>query len=107
MLSDTDLVAGEGEAARLVSYIRADETPHVAYLQTVLTEMRDRTFVGDGGKKHAGADLINTLWDRAVTDSLGVRRAETVKMFQGELAHALEGRKDAGDVTEKFNALAS
>ena len=28
-LSDTDLVGGDGEAARLVSYIRADETPHV------------------------------------------------------------------------------
>src|SRR3546814_5889884 len=44
LLSDPDLVAGEGEAARLVSYIRADETPHVEYLRTALTEMRDRTF---------------------------------------------------------------
>ena len=30
------LVAGDGEAARLVSYIRADETPHVEYIRTVL-----------------------------------------------------------------------
>src|SRR4051812_47369432 len=34
VLSDTALVAGNGEAARLVSYIRADETPHVEYLKT-------------------------------------------------------------------------
>ena len=27
VLSDTDLVAGDGEAARIISYIRADETP--------------------------------------------------------------------------------
>ena len=33
VLADTDLVAGDGEAATLVSYIRADETPHVEYLQ--------------------------------------------------------------------------
>ena len=33
VLSDPDLVAGDGEAARLVSYIRADETPHVEYLR--------------------------------------------------------------------------
>ena len=45
LLADEARVAGDGEAARLVSYIRADETPHVEYLKTVLTEMRDRTFV--------------------------------------------------------------
>ena len=33
-------VDGDGEAARIVSYIRADETPHVEYLRTALTEMR-------------------------------------------------------------------
>ena len=49
LLDDTDLVAGDGEAARLVAYIRADETPHVDYLKTVLTEMRDRTVVGENG----------------------------------------------------------
>ena len=54
VLSDRDLVAGDGEAAALVSYIRADETPHVDYLRTALTEMRDRTFVGESGGKIAG-----------------------------------------------------
>ncbi len=53
-MSDTDLVAGDGEAARLVSYIRADETPHVGYLRTALSEMRDRTWVGEGGRLHDG-----------------------------------------------------
>ncbi len=48
-MSDAELVAGDGEAARLVSFIRADETPHVGYLRTALTEMRDRTWRGDGG----------------------------------------------------------
>ena len=62
-LSDTDLVAGDGRAAELVSYIRADETPHVGYLKTALTEMRDRTWLGSGGQKHKGADMIGTLWD--------------------------------------------
>ena len=44
-------------------YIRADETPHVGYLKTALTEMRDRTWIGASGKKHDGADMIGTLWD--------------------------------------------
>ena len=49
-LADPDLVAGDGQAADLVSYIRADETPHVEYLKTALTEMRDRTWVGASGQ---------------------------------------------------------
>ena len=36
LLADPDLVAGDGAAARLVSYIRQDESPHVAYLATAL-----------------------------------------------------------------------
>ena len=40
VLGDTDVCAGDGEAARIVSYIRADETPHVAYLRVALSEGR-------------------------------------------------------------------
>ena len=58
VLADTELVAGDGEAATLVSYIRSDETPHVAWLRTALSEMRDRTWVGSGGRHHAGTDMI-------------------------------------------------
>src|SRR5204863_5604175 len=54
VLADTDLVAGDGEASRLVSYIRTDEAPHVEYLKTTLSEMRDRTFVADSGRHIPG-----------------------------------------------------
>ena len=74
LLADPDLVAGDGEAARLVSYIRADETPHVDYLRTALSELRDRTIVGEGGRKHAGADLVGGMWDRALALSIGPNR---------------------------------
>ena len=66
VLAKTDLVAGDGEGAKLVSYVRADETPHVEYLKTVLSEMRDRTIVGDAGKKHDGTELIGAVWERAL-----------------------------------------
>ena len=77
VLSDTDLVAGDGEAAALVACIRADETPHVDYLRTTLTEIRDRTFVGETGKKIAGREVIDTLWDRPHSSSRSVRTART------------------------------
>ena len=66
VLSDTELVAGEGEAARVISYVRADETPHVAYLRTALSEMRDRTWVGEGGEQPQGhRDDLDPVGPRA------------------------------------------
>ena len=69
LLSDDDLVAGDGLAARVVSYVRSDETPHVEYLKTALTEMRDRTFVGESGRHYAGTDVIARMWDFGMTES--------------------------------------
>ena len=76
VLSDTDLVAGDGEAARIVSYIRQDESPHVEYLKTALSEIRERTFVGESGRHLAGAEVVGTLWQRGLDESLGVRREQ-------------------------------
>jgi len=104
VLSDSDLVAGEGEAGRLVSYIRADETPHVEYLKTVLTEMRDRTLVGTEGR-YPGADLIRRTWDRALAQSLGERRREVLATTRNEIAHAVRNRRDAADLLARFDEL--
>jgi hypothetical protein len=105
LLADETLVAGEGEASRLVSYIRADETPHVAYLRTVLTEMRDRTVIGESGAHHKGADVVGPLWERAMADSLGPRRADGIALAVREVEHAVEGRSDAADVLGQFHTL--
>ena len=107
LLSDNDLTAGEGEAARLVSYIRQDEAPHVEYLKTTLSEMRDRTFVGTSGEKHAGTEMISRIWDRAVAESLGERREQNLKLTLREVEHALEGKRRAGEILEQFHALGS
>ena len=105
LLDDPDLVAGDGEAARLIAYIRADETPHVEYLKTVLTEMRDRTVVGSK-QEHAGADLIGRTWDRALAQSLGERHQAAIDTFRSEVAHAASSRPDAADLMAHFDALA-
>jgi len=104
-LGDRNLVAGEGEAARIVSYIRADETPHVDYLRTVLTEMRDRTWVGDSGGRHDGTAMIGTLWDAAVADSLGPRRNDVLKLTWREVRHALADHPDRVDLLARFDEL--
>lgn len=105
LLADEDLVAGEGKAAEIVGYIRADESPHVAWLRTALSEMRDRTWVGEGGKKHAGTEMIGMLWDRAVTDSLRTRRQETLAVTWREIEFALGDRKDRDDLLQEMTGL--
>jgi hypothetical protein len=106
VLGDSDLVAGEGEAGRLVSYIRADETPHVEYLKAALSEMRDRTFVGTSGRHHAGTDMVGRLWERALSDSLGPRRLNGLSVTLGEVEHAVAGRRDRDDVLAGYHACA-
>jgi len=51
LLADPELVAGDGEGGRLVSYIRADETPHVDYLHRVVRAARS----DDRGRRRAQA----------------------------------------------------
>lgn len=104
-LADTDLVAGEGAAADLVSHIRADETPHVGYLATTITEMRDRTWVGVDGSKHAGTAMIGELWDRALESSLGAGRIASRRAVADEVAYWCKKRPDGADLLARFHAL--
>ncbi len=105
VLSDTDLVAGDGEAARLVAYIRADERPHVEYLRTVLSEMRDRTLLGASGKRYAGKEMVGTIWERALAQSLGQNRRENRLMQLRALEAELESHPRRDALLEEFHAL--
>jgi hypothetical protein len=104
VLSDTDLVAGDGEAARIVSYVRRDETPHVEYLKAAITEMRDRTFIGESGRTHAGTDVIARMWDAAMSESRDVRRPALLRATLAEVEHALAGNRRRDEILEGFHA---
>lgn len=106
-LSDTDLVAGDGAAGALVSHIRADETPHVAYLATTLTELRDRTWVGEGGKRHAGAEMIDRLWEPLLDQSLGSGREASRRATLGEVERWCLEREGGADLFAEFNSLST
>ncbi|MFP5579562.1 MAG: hypothetical protein ACLGIZ_15225 [Acidimicrobiia bacterium] len=105
LLADRDLVAGDGEAARLVSFIRADETPHVEYLRTSLTEMRDRTFIGESGRRYPGTDVIGRMWDASMAESLGLLEDQNRKAVIAEIERALLARPDGADLLAEFHRL--
>jgi hypothetical protein len=106
VLADTELVAGDREAARMVSYIRSDEAPHVEYLKTTLSEMRDRTFVTESGSQIAGTDVVGQIWERARAESVGARHEANVRIVRSEIELALEGHARGKDILEEFDALA-
>jgi hypothetical protein len=105
VLADTELCAGEGEAARIISYVRQDETPHVSYLRVALSEMRDRTWVGESGTTYDGAEMIAKLWDRALEESRFLKRSEILKLTVREIEHSLDGRTDRDDLLDEFYSL--
>jgi hypothetical protein len=105
VLGDAELCAGEGEAARIVSYIRTDETPHVEYIKTVLTEMRDRTFVGESGRRYPGTELIGMAWDAAVAEQRGARRHEVLELSWREVCRAVSASRHGDDLLEEFVGL--
>jgi hypothetical protein len=107
VLSDPDLCAGDAEAARIISYVRADETPHVAYLQLALSEMRDRTWKGSSGRTYDGADLIGRLWDQGLRQSRFLKRGEILRVTLAEIEHDLADRDDGDDLLEEMLARGS
>jgi len=105
VLADTEVCAGDGEAARIISYVRADESPHVAYLQLALSEMRDWTWRGESGRTYDGAELISKLWDRNLEQSRFLRRGDTLRFVFKEIKHAIGDRADRDDLFDEFLSL--
>jgi hypothetical protein len=79
----------------------------VGYLGTVLSEMRDRTWVGTDGSKHDGAAMIGRMWDAALERSTNEARAQFLAMSVGEIRHAIDGRTDADDLFDEFLSFGS
>lgn len=105
LLADNDLVAGEGRAPELVSYILRDEMPHVGYAQVALTEMQERTFKGLSGRHYSGKEIIGSLWDSALSDSMGVLEDQNRMFVLGEVERALETKHNGAELLEEFHRL--
>ena len=91
-----------------MAYIRADETPHVEYLKTALTEMRDRTWVGASGQ-----DLRRHRHDRhpldprASTSRSATAATQTRKAVLGEVEHWCLQHDGGADILAEFHSLAT
>ncbi len=92
-------------AAELVERIRQDETPHVGYLTTVLSELRSFTFRAADGATVSGVEMIEPVWRgvlywHSVTNNEFVRR-----QARAAIVDALGKRANGRDLVRRFNAL--
>jgi len=105
VLADPELCAADGAAARIVGYIRADETPHVEYLRTALSELRERTIVGDSGRHHSGRDVLDALWQPAVEAQRHQRRNDLLDLTRREVERAVRERFGNDDLLDEFDSI--
>ena len=106
VLGDAEVSARPREAAAMVGYIRSDETPHVEYLRTALSELRACTLLGADGERAArprgrrrpcSARTLRVL----TTQRPRLQREET----RADIAAAVAGHRDATGLQKRFDAL--
>ena len=65
------------------------------------------TWIGEGGHKHPGAEMIGRLWDRALDASLGENRRQSQAAILGEVEHWCAKRPNGADILAEFHHLAT
>ena len=99
--------AAAEEAAVLVERIRQDEAIHVAYLQTVVSELRSFTFRAEAGGTVPGKAFIDPIWNGMVqwhsVTTLDHARTQTRDAIAAQLTAAGDGtqRLAAFDALER------
>jgi hypothetical protein len=105
VLGDPEVSAQPREAAQLVGYIRSDESPHVEYLRTALSELRTCTLRDANGGELPGAEVV----DRLLARTLGVLTSQRPRLQREEtradIAAAVAQHRDAAGVQRRFDAL--
>ena len=105
VLGNAEVSSQPEPAAAMVGYIRTDETPHVEYLRTALSELRACTLLAPDGSEIAGATVIDGLLNRGLhvltKDRPQRQRAET----HTDIATAVATHRDGAGLQRRFDAL--
>ena len=89
----------------MVGYIRSDETPHVEYLRTALSELRACTLVGVAGEEMEGAQVIDTLLNRTLRVLTTQRPRLQREDARLDIAAAVASQADAAGLQRRFDEL--
>ncbi len=106
LLGDPEVSDSPAEASRLVSYIRSDESPHVEYLRTALSEVAARTLIAEDGSEIAGREAVNALLERSLKMMIRQRLRERRDQIRNSIRAGAEGKvADVEEFVARFDAL--
>jgi hypothetical protein len=107
LLSDPEVSAAPREAGAMVSYIRADESPHVEYLRTALSELRARTLRTADGRTLPGQVAVDRVLHRILRRLTRSRPREQREDLRANLVEAMQVAANPAALLEQFDALES
>jgi hypothetical protein len=105
LLSDPEVSADPEGARALVSYIRSDESPHVEYLRTALSEVAARPLRTVDGGVVAGREVVRELLHRTLRGLTRERREEQRGDIRRSVIEAMKAHRDPAGLLERFDAL--
>jgi hypothetical protein len=106
VLSDPDVSDAPEEASDMIRYIRSDESPHVEYLRTALSEISARTLIGDTESEISGHEAVQSLLNRSLRFIIRQHRDERRLQLHASIRAAVSGLvKDVEELIGRFDAL--
>jgi hypothetical protein len=105
LLSDPEVSADPERAGAMVGYIRSDESPHVEYLRTGLSEVAARTIRTVDGATVAGSVVVRELLHRTLRGLTRERREEQRADIRASVVDSMKVHRDPNELLERFDAL--
>jgi hypothetical protein len=105
LLSDPEVSAEPQRAGAMVRCIRGDETPHVEYLRTALSEVRVRTLLTVDGGTLPGRSVVDRLLHRTLRILTTSRPEEQRADTRASVAEAITRAAAPPRLLEEFDAL--
>ena len=108
LLGDPEVSAEPAGAPALVAHIQADESPHVEYLRTALSELRARRLrSADGKRELAGREVVDRILETQLRQIASTRPARERADVQGAIRLALDDTPAAAQLAHRFESLDS
>ncbi len=105
LLSDPEVSAEPQRAGDMVRFIRADESPHVEYLRTALSELRALTLRTVDGKTLSGRTVVDGLMHHVLTRSMSTRPRDQREDARTSLSKVIASGGARATLLEELDAL--
>ncbi len=105
LLSNPRVSAAPEAAGAMIDHIRTDESPHVEYLRTALSEVRARTLRTVDGGTIAGRSVVDGLLHGILRDTTRNRPNDQRDDVRENLAAAMQVAKNPAALLAEFDAM--